>query len=236
MCCTGNNFTLVFWIAVDSRLRRARADRLSRSRSRRARPRRKPCACRCSSRRTSSGCAPAYWWRGRGRRGLHAGALQRGLPDAQAPARSGCRCAFVPAVLVVMNIAYSLSAYPVGALSDRIEPRQACCRRRRAADRRRPGARLCRDRWLGCWSAPSFGACTWASPRACWRPSSPTPRRRNCAARRSACSISCRRYRHAGWPASSPGCCGTPMGRRATFLIGAAFAAIALCAFVLIGG
>ncbi len=34
---------------------------------------------------------------------------------------TGLRLAFVPAVMVVMNIVYSLSAYPVGILSDRME-------------------------------------------------------------------------------------------------------------------
>ena len=56
----------------------------------------------------------------RRRRRPDAGTFQRSLPDP-ARANAGLSLALAPLVLVIMNIVYALSAYPLGALSDRID-------------------------------------------------------------------------------------------------------------------
>ena len=63
----------------------------------------------------------AYWWVVGHRRGVHAGALLRGVPGPARP-QGGLPIAFAPLVLVAMNVVYALAAYPFGRLSDRIAP------------------------------------------------------------------------------------------------------------------
>ena len=89
----------------------------------------------------------------------------------------GLGLGYVPAVLVVMNVAYALSAYPAGRLSDRVNRWGVLARRRGALDRGRSRARVrCFDLRVSA-SALRCGDCTWASRRACSRRSSRTAAR-----------------------------------------------------------
>ncbi len=131
--------------------------------------------------------------------------------------------AYAPAVLVVMNVVFSLVAYPVGKLADRMAPRVL----------------LLLGAWrfsllpMPCWRLPAASAsrgsasrsgdCTWVSRRACsrrwWRTRPP----RTCAGRRSACSIS--RAASRCWSSSVlAGALWTWVGPAATFWAGAFFA------------
>ena len=78
----------------------------------------------------------------------------------------GLPVALAPLVLVAMNVVYAGASYPVGAFSDRGDrktPLMAGLVALIAADAAWRSPIICRS----CGSAWRFGACTWASPRAC---------------------------------------------------------------------
>jgi MFS family permease len=96
----------------------------------------------------------------------------------------GLPALWAPAVLVVMALAFSASAYPAGALSDRIG-RPGVLKIGLVLLIAADGVLAFAPGWRWAWCC---GACTWASRKACSAPWWPTARRRACAARPSACS------------------------------------------------
>jgi len=121
----------------------------------------------------------------------------------------GLPLALAPAVMVVMNIVYSLVAWPAGALSDRIGRYRVLT----AGFVLLAAADLVLAFAAGV-PALAVGVALWGSRRACWPRSCPTRRRTSCAAPHSARSTS-----SPGWPCLPPASwradCGTWPARAA---------------------
>ena len=117
MLAWANDFRAVFWVAVDpGRARRAAACWLGIREPAHDRPRG---AVNPIRREALARLRPRLLVGRRRRRGVHAGALQRGVPGAACLAAAACRVAWVPLVMVAMNLVYAACAYPFGKLSDR---------------------------------------------------------------------------------------------------------------------
>ncbi|VUD66013.1 hypothetical protein UKMH10_4605 [Burkholderia pseudomallei] len=124
----------------------------------------------------------------------------------------GLDIAWIPAVMVVMSVAYAASAYPVGIVSDKFgarAPLAAGMLLLIAADLLL-GASASRT---ALFAGVAVWGCTWVSRRACSPRSSRKPRRPRCAAPRSACSIS-RAGSRCSRRARSPAGCGNTTARR----------------------
>ena len=116
MAMFADNFTAVFWIAVVPAFISLAMIVVGRARAGRApgeRPVRSP-----FSRASSRGSMPPIGWWSACRRSSRLPASAR-HSCCCARSRSGMDVAIVPVVMVVMNIVYTVSAWPAGALSDR---------------------------------------------------------------------------------------------------------------------
>jgi len=116
MLLTDDNFTFVFWIAVIPAFIALGLMLFGVEEPRRAEARTERRALQLSD---AKRLPPAYW------AVVGAGAVLTLARFSEAflllkAQQVGVAAAFIPAVLVVMNIAYAVSAYPAGAASDRI--------------------------------------------------------------------------------------------------------------------
>ena len=89
--------------------------------------------------------------------------------------------AYVPIMLVVMHLVYAMAAYPFGRLADRADRRLQLALGAARADRRGSRPRVGRTGSGSPHWAPRCGACRWRSPRACCPPRWPMRRPRRCA-------------------------------------------------------
>ena len=99
----------------------------------------------------------------------------------------GLPVAWVPAIIMVMSLAYAASAYPAG-LAARRWSRRTCSPRGWPCSSRPTAFWPALPPSRTCCSARLCGGCTWDSRRACWRRWWPTRFRRSAPARPSASS------------------------------------------------
>ena len=143
----------------------------------------------------------------------------------------GLAVTWVPMVLIVMNLVYAASAYPFGKLSDNGSRPKLLAWGIVFLILADLVLAAAGDIWtVGC-SAPRSGACTWARPRACSPPWSPTPPPPTCAEPPSASSTSPAES-PCSPPASSPEALWNLFGPAMTFITGAFFSVVALIGLV----
>ena len=118
MLATADDVRLVFWIAVLPALCRRRPDPVRRARTGRQAA---PGAAPLSAPPRRAGAAACRLLAHACRRGrVHAGPVQRGIPVLRAQ-DAGLPVAWVPMVIVAMNLVYAGGAYPLGVLADRMD-------------------------------------------------------------------------------------------------------------------
>ena len=142
--------------------------------------------------------------------------------------QGGLRVAWVPLVMVAMNVVYALAAYPFGRLSDRIEPRPAAEARPAACWSRADLVLASSNHWSVVVGGVAALGAAHGHHAGTARDDGGGHRARRPARHGVRLLQSGQRSRDAGGERSWPGCSGTSSAPAATFYAGAVFCVLTL--------